>query len=137
MMRKYWLNRWMPICLALELHSFQILTQHRTFHRVCVSSSSVVMQSFTLSHSLSFFRLLWDLFIPLNSSKVTCECDTKDIVNCAIYILLTDMYERCACVLFCHSWFLFLSLAMEPECCAQCMCFNLNCWCFLLFSLYL
>lgn len=69
MKRKYWLNRWMPICLALELHSFQILTQHRTSHRVCVSSSSVVMQSFTLSHSLSIFLPPLGSFYPIKFIK--------------------------------------------------------------------
>lgn len=75
----------------------------------------------------------WDLFIPLNSSKVTCEFDTKDVRFTFCLLIL------CVCVRvfsLSYSWFT-MCLAFWCDCSVH-VCFNLNCWYFLLvFSSFL
>lgn len=58
---------------------------------------------------------------------------TSSTVRFTFCLLICTNDVRACFLPFIFLGFFFLSLAMETECCAQCMCFNLNCWCFLLF----
>lgn len=115
-----------PFVVVLVSHSFSMSSQNHTspFSLHVVFIWCVVRHQFTLTSSIhlnhSFAlrllrRFLWDLFIPLNASEVTCESDTKDNVNCMIYILFSDMFESVYVTFF--SLTRFDSFSLTKLCC--------------------
>lgn len=104
------------ILLKWHLHHTQI-SKSKWWHsknvmRVLACRSHMAM-CVKRSLSLSLVVSLEILFIPLNSSEVTCESDTKYNVNCAIYIPFSNVCVcMCSC-LFLHAIF-FLLQTIRP-----------------------
>lgn len=97
-----------------------------------VSSSSCVNRSLSLSTFVLNIGFLWDLFIPLNSSEVTHESDTKVTSSTKRFTFLPlDGVSLFFSGIHFQQWLCaagFLFKTSKPNVCA---CFHLNCWCLL------